>query len=96
MFWWKFSGGATKNVKQIAGKRYKPFIRKFKKRKLHSSFIDNIWGTDLADMQLINKFNKRINFLLIITFIFSKYACVIPLKDKGAITVTDAFQKILK
>ena len=47
-------------------------------------------------MQLINKFNKRINFLLIITFIFSKYACVIPLKDKGAITVTDAFQKILK
>ena len=96
MFWWKFSGEATKDVKQIAGKRHKPFIRKFKKRKLHSSFIDNIWGTDLADMQLISTSNKIIHFLLSITFIFSKCACVIPLKDKGAITVTDAFQKMLK
>ena len=34
----------------------KPIIRKFEKRKVHSSFIDNVWGPDLADMQLINKF----------------------------------------
>ena len=32
--------------------------------KAHSSFIENIWGIDLADMQLINKFNKGICFLL--------------------------------
>ena len=40
----------------------KPIIRKFKKRKVHSSFIDNILGADLADMQLIKKFNKGFRF----------------------------------
>ena len=44
--------------KELAEELYKPIIRKFKKRKVHSSFIDNIWGADLADMQLISKFNE--------------------------------------
>ena len=46
-------------------------------------------------MQLISKFNKRFTFLLSVIDIFSKYACVIPLKDKKGITITNAFQKIL-
>ena len=41
---------------------HKPIIRKFKKRKVYSRFKDNIWGADLADMQLISKFNKGFNF----------------------------------
>ena len=45
-----------------------------KKRKVYSSFIDNIWGVDLADMQLMSKFNKGIRFLLCVIDIFSKYA----------------------
>ena len=45
-------------------------------------------------MQLISKFNKGIRFLLCIIDIFSKYAWVIPLKDKKRITITNAFQKI--
>ena len=45
------------------------------------SFKDNIWGADLTDMQLISKFNKEIRFLLCVIDIFSKYVCVIPLKD---------------
>ena len=45
-------------------------------------------------MQLIGKFNKGINFLLCIIDIFSKYAWVVPLKDKKGITITTAFQKI--
>ena len=32
-----------------------PVIRKFKKRKVYSSFKGHIWGVDLADMQLISK-----------------------------------------
>ena len=47
-------------------------------------------------MQLISKFNKGIRFLLCRIDIFSKYAWVIPLKDKKGITITNAFQKILK
>ena len=41
--------------KQLANELHKPIIRKFKRRKVNSSFKDNIWGTDLADMQLTNK-----------------------------------------
>ena len=37
---------------QLADELHKPIIRKFKKRKVYSSFRDNIWGVDLADMQL--------------------------------------------
>ena len=43
---------------QLADKLQKPIIRKFKKRKVYSGFKDNIWGVDLADMQLLSKFNK--------------------------------------
>ena len=44
---------------QLPNKLHKPIIRKFKKRKVYSSFKDNIWGVDLADVQLIGKYNKR-------------------------------------
>ena len=43
---------------ELAGELHKPIIRKFEKRKVHSSFIDNIWAADLANMQFIKKFNK--------------------------------------
>ena len=68
--------------KELAKELHKTIIRKFNKRKAHSPFIDNIWGTDVADMQLISKFNKGFRFLLCVIDIYSKYAWVIPLKDK--------------
>ena len=51
-------------TKELAAKLHKPIIIKFKNRKVHSTFIDNISGADPAYMQLINKFNKGIRFLL--------------------------------
>ena len=75
---------------------HKPIIRNFKKRTVYSGFKDNIWGADLADMQLISKFNKRFRFLLCVIDIFGKYAWVVPLKDEKGTTITNAFQKILK
>ena len=47
-------------------------------------------------MHLLSKFNKGICFLLCVTDIDSKYSWVIHLKDKKGITITNAFQKILK
>ena len=76
------SGIVNKENIQLADELHKPIIRKFKKRKVHSSFRDNIWGVDLADMQLLSKFNKGFRFLLCVTDIFSKYDWVIPLRDK--------------
>ena len=49
---------------QLAEELHKPIIKKFKKRRVFSSFKDNIWGADLADMQLISKFKRGIRFLL--------------------------------
>ena len=49
---------------------------------MYSSFRDNIWGVDLADMQLLSKFSKGFRILLCVIDVFSKYAWVIPLKDK--------------
>ena len=95
----KGSGGGIKNWnmsnQESAEKFHKLIIRKFAKRKVHSSFIDNIWGADLTDMQLISKFNKGIRFLLCVIDIFSKYTWLVPLKDKKVITITNAFQKLL-
>ena len=53
---------------------HKPMIRKFGKRAVYSGCKDNIWGADLADIQLISKFNKGYRFLLCVIDIFSKYA----------------------
>ena len=79
----------------MANELHKPIIRKFKKRKVHSSFKDNIWGADLADMQLISKYSKGIEYLLRAIDLFSKYAFVVPLKGKKGTTIVNAFQSIL-
>ena len=70
-------------------------LKNLKIRMVYSGFKDIIWGTDLADMELISKFNKRFRFLLCVIDIFSKYAWVVPLKDKKGVSIVDAFQKIL-
>ena len=66
-FFDKKSQGSGINIplefnEQLANELHKPIIRNFKKRKMYSSFRDNIWGVDLADMQLLSKFNKRFRF----------------------------------
>ena len=47
-------------------------------------------------MQLISKFNKIFKFLLCIIDIYSKYAWVVPLKDKKDVSIVNVFQSILK
>ena len=47
-------------------------------------------------MQLLSKFNKRFTFLLCVIDFFSKYAWLIPIKDKNGISIVNAFQIILK
>ena len=81
---------------QLAEELHKPIIKKFEIRKVCSSCKDNIWGVDLADMQLKSKFNKGFTFLLCVIAIFSKYAWVVPLQDRKVVTITNAFQNILK
>ena len=43
----------------------------------------------------LNKYNKRIKYLLCAVDLFSKYPWVVSLKDKRGITLVNAFQKII-
>ena len=65
------------------------------KKKVYSSFRDNIWGVDLADIQPFSKFNKRIKYLLCATDLFSKYAWIVPIKDKKGTSIVNTLKKIL-
>ena len=81
----------TPQNQQLAEELHKPIIRKFEKRKVHP-----IWGADLADMQLLSRYNKGVRFLLCVIDIFSKCTWIVPLKDKKGTSIVKAFQSILK
>ena len=91
----KTVGSGVNEYIKLANELHKPIIRKFNKRKVYSSFKDNIWGADSADMQLLSKFNKGIKYLLCVIDLFPKYAFVVPLNDKKGISIANAFQIIL-
>ena len=93
----KSTGSGISSSSILADELHKPIIKKFKKRKVYSQSKDNIWGVDLADMQsLSRKKNKGIKYLLCIIDLYSKYAFVIPLKDKKGISILNTFNKIIK
>ena len=89
------SGIANEPNYQLANELHKPVIRKFKNRKVYSSFRENIWGVDLADMQTLSKYNKGNKCLLSVIDLFSKYAWVIPTKDKKRTSIVNASQKLI-
>ena len=91
----KGSGITNESNYQLANELHKSIIKKFKKRKVYSSFKDNIWGVNLADMQSLSKYNKAIKYLLCAIDLFSKYAWVVPIKDKKGTSIVNAFQKII-
>ena len=65
----KTQGSGLANNKeniQLADELPKPVIRTFKKRKVYSSFKENIWGVDLADLQLLSKCNKGFRFFYVL------------------------------
>ena len=92
----KSTGSGIASSSILADELQKPVIKKINKRKVYSQFKDNIWGEDLADMQSLSRKNKGIKYLLCAIDLFSKYAFVIPLKDKKGISIVNAFDKILK
>ena len=89
------SGVNTPQNEQLAEELHKLIIKKYKKGPVYSGFKDNICGADLADIQLISKFNKGFKFLLCVINIFSKYAWVVPLKDIKGVSIVNVFPKVL-
>ena len=89
------SGFSNERNYQLTNELHKPIIKKFKKRKVYSSFRDNIWGVDLADMQSLNKYNKGMKYLLCAIDVFRKYACVLTSKDKKGVSIVNALQRLI-
>ena len=56
---------SKKNIsnKELAEELHEPIIRKFSKRKIHSPFVDNIQGADLAN-QVKDEQAKAMNFII--------------------------------
>ena len=94
----KSTGSSIKSMsdQQLADELQKPITRNFLKRRAYSLIKDSIWGADLVDIALISKYNKGIKYLLCAIDLFSKYAWVVPLKDKRGITIVNACQSILR
>ena len=72
------------------------FINKFLENFL-KKFINlletNIWGVHLADMQSLSKYIKGNKYLLCAIDLFSKYAWIIPIKDKKGVSIVNDFKE---
>ena len=75
---------------------HKPFRRIFGRRKTVAAGIDYQRQADLADMSSTSKFNDKYRFLLCIIDVFSKYAWVVPIKDKTGKTLVHALKSVFK
>ena len=81
---------------QLADELHKPIRRNFTRRHVIVNHIDEIWASDLVEMQQFSKWNKGYKYLLMVIDVFSKYGWIVPLKDKKGETVAEAFQNIFK
>ena len=69
---------------------HKAIIKKIDKIKVYSTFLDNIWGDDLADMQLWVNLIKWLAFSLCYQHLW-----FLPIKYKKGVTISNAFQNFL-
>ena len=86
--------GVENDNKILSKELHKPKRKNYLRRKIIVNHIDEIFAADLVEMQKFSKINKGYRYLLTCIDIFSKYAFVIPLKDKKGITIKNALQKI--
>ena len=81
---------------QLADELHKPIIRKFRKRIVIVSNIDDIWSADLVDMRQLKSYNHGFRYILNVIDVFSKFVWSVPIKDKTGETIANRFQSIVK
>ena len=86
----------AKNAVFSVPKLHKPKRKNYLRRKIIVNHIDEIFAGDLVKMLKFSKMNKSYRYLLTCIDIFSKFAFVIPLKDKKGIAIKNALEKIFK
>ena len=98
---WREVGGSKEAVEewlktQDAYTLHRPARRKIKRNKIQVAGLDDQWESDLVDVQSLAKYNNNYRFLLTCIDTLSKYAFVVPLKDKMGDSIVKAFTKIFK
>jgi hypothetical protein len=73
---------------------HKPIRKNFIRRRVIVPRINHTFQADLVDVSKFADENDGFKFLLTCIDVFSKYAWVIPLKNKKGKSVTEAFKKI--
>ena len=81
---------------KLANELHKPIRRNFPKRRVIVHNVDDIWCSDLVDMQTLSKWNKGYKYLLMVLDLLSKYGWIVPLKTKTGLEVSKAFESIFK
>jgi hypothetical protein len=74
----------------------KPTRQRFPRRQVVVYGIDHQWQADLVDLGKLAFYNKGFKYLLTCIDVLSRYAWVVPLKDKTGKTLKEAFQVIFK
>ena len=81
--------------KQLPQELDKPVIKKFKGRRVHAMLKENIWASELDQMESLPFFNCAIQYLLSVIDVFSKYVWVKPIKDKKEKEALNGFVEIV-
>ena len=70
---------------------------RFPRRKMYSSRVDDVWAIDLMDFtRNLVSVNRQHRYALIVIDVFSRYVFGVPMKNKNAVTATQAFETILE
>ena len=97
----KAQGIAVKRAKRVLAHElgytlHKPARRRFPTLRVLVFGPDEQWAADLVDVQKLKKFNKGVNYLLTVVDVFSKYAWVVPIKQKTGLQVASALENLFK
>ena len=80
----------------LAKELHKPVRKRFEKRSIITKAVDDLWAGDLIDMKKFSKENKGYMYILNFIDTFSKLIWAVPIKNKDGVTVSKAFEKIIK
>ena len=86
----------SEKKKEIAKEIFSPVIKKFQRIQIIPHYRDECWSIDLIDRSSLAKYNKNYKFIFTIIDNHTKYAWVIPLKDKSGKTTTNAIKNLIE
>ena len=97
----KTTGVPVKKLKSIMWKNsiyslHKPLRVRYTRNPTVANSIDHQWAADLADIKNLSRYNKGVKYLLTVVDVLSKYAWVVPMKNKTGAEQKRAFESILK